>query len=116
MHPGSPLACVDCHGGNGTATKKDLAHVHPRDPRDWPQTGRLPVRSYAMLNDESPEFVQFVNPSDLRAARMTCGNASCHADEVEHVRKSMMSTADMLWEAALYADNGEYPSKVAALR
>ena len=65
-----------------------------------------------MLNDESPEFVQFVNPGDLRAARMTCGNDSCHADEVEHVRKSMMSTVDQLWEAALYA-NGEYPSKIA---
>ncbi len=112
MHPGSPLGCVDCHGGNATATKKELAHVQPLDPRDWPKSGRLPVRSYAMLNDESPEFVQFVNPGDLRAARMTCGNASCHADEVEHVRKSMMSTVDMLWEAALYA-NGEYPSKIA---
>ena len=112
MHPGSPLGCIDCHGGNATATKKELAHVHPLDPRDWPKTGRLPVRSYAMLNDESPEFVQFVNPGDLRAARMTCGNESCHADEVEHVRKSMMSTVNMLWEAALYA-NGEYPSKIA---
>ena len=112
MHPGSPLGCIDCHGGNVTATKKELAHVHPLDPRDWPKSGRLPVRSYAMLNDESPEFVQFVNPGDLRAARMTCGNASCHADEVEHVRKSMMSTVNMLWEAALYA-NGEYPSKIA---
>jgi len=112
MHPGSPLGCVDCHGGNATATKKEVAHVHPLDPRDWPKSGRLPVRSYAMLNDESPAFVQFVNPGDLRAARMTCGNASCHADEVEHVRKSMMGTGVMLWEAALY-NNGEYPSKVA---
>jgi len=112
MHPGSPLGCIDCHGGNATATKKELAHIHPRDPNDWPKSGRLPVRSYAMLNDESPEFVQFVNPGDLRAARMTCGNESCHADEVEHVRKSMMSTVNMLWEAALYA-NGEYPSKLA---
>lgn len=112
MHPSSPLGCVDCHGGNATATKKELAHVLPLDPRDWPKSGRLPVRSYAMLNDESPAFVQFMNPGDLRAARMTCGNASCHADEVEHVRKSMMSTVNMLWEAALY-DNGEYPSKIA---
>ena len=112
MHPGSPLGCVDCHGGNATATKKELAHVRPLDPRDWPASGRMPVRSYAMLNDESPAFVRFVNPGDLRAARMNCGNEACHADEVEHVRKSMMSSADMLWEAALYA-NGEYPSKLA---
>ena len=112
MHPGSPLGCVDCHGGSAIATKKELAHVHPLDPRDWPASGQMPMRSYAMLNDESPAFVRFVNPGDLRAARMNCGNESCHADEVEHVRKSMMSTGVMLWEAALYA-NAEYPSKLA---
>jgi hypothetical protein len=109
---GLPIGCVDCHGGNATATTKDAAHVHPVYAEDWPKTGQLPVRSYSMLNDESPEFVRFVNPGDLRAARLSCGGKSCHAEEVEHVRKSMMATAPMLWEAALY-NNGEYPWKFA---
>ncbi|HXK02501.1 MAG TPA: hypothetical protein VMS37_08880, partial [Verrucomicrobiae bacterium] len=68
MHAdGLPIGCVDCHGGNATATTKDKAHVQPVYAEDWPKTGQLPVRSYSMLNNESPEFVRFVNPSDLRA-------------------------------------------------
>ncbi len=113
MHPqGLPIGCVDCHGGNASATTKEAAHVHPRYERDWPTSGAMPVRSYAMLNDESPEFVRFVNPGDLRAARMSCGSIGCHVDEVENVRKSMMATGAMLWEAALY-NNGVYPEKIA---
>ncbi len=113
MHPeGLPIACTDCHGGNGKATTKEAAHVHPLYAEDWPKTGQMPVRSYSMLNNESPEFVRFINPGDLRAARLSCGGKSCHADEVEHVRKSMMATGAMLWEAALY-NNGEYPWKFA---
>lgn len=113
MHPqGLPIGCTDCHGGNPEASLKQAAHVQPLYARDWPADGRMPVRSYAMLNDESPQFVRFVNPGDLRAARMACGSAGCHVDEVEDVRKSMMATGAMLWEAALY-NNGEYPSKIA---
>src|SRR5262249_27517932 len=70
MHSdGLAIACVDCHGGNGTATTEEKAHVHPLYPEDWPKSGRMPVRSYSMLNNESPEFVRFINPGDLRAAR-----------------------------------------------
>ncbi len=113
MHPqGLSIGCVDCHGGNASAESKDGAHVHPIYERDWPQSGALPVRSYAMLNDESPEFVRFVNPGDLRAARLSCGSKGCHVDEVENVRKSMMATGAMLWESALY-NNGVYPEKIA---
>src|SRR5205807_8672664 len=113
MHPQKlSIGCVDCHGGNAKAKTKALAHVQPLYPGDWPKTGQLPVRSYSMLNNESPEFVRFVNPGDLRSARLACGSKGCHVEEVENVRKSMMSTAAMLWEAALY-NNGAYPYKIA---
>ena len=105
------LGCVDCHGGNADATNKEKAHVHPLDPAHWTKLGEMPVRSYAMLNAESPEFVRFINPSDLRAARISCGDTNCHATEVDRVRHSMMATNAMLWGSALYA-NGEYPEKV----
>src|SRR5262245_51587463 len=59
------LGCCDCHGGNPTATVKELAHVAPRFPKAWP-TSANPVRSYTLLNHESPEFIRFVNPGDLR--------------------------------------------------
>ena len=112
MHPDKlPIGCIDCHGGDPKATKRETAHVRPLYPEDWPKSGQNPVRSYSMLNNESPEFVRFVNPGDLRAARMSCGSKGCHVDEVENVRKSMMATGPMLWEAALY-NNGVYPEKI----
>jgi hypothetical protein len=104
------LGCVDCHGGDPCAVTKDAAHVHPRFPDAWCTSGN-PVRSYALLNHESPEFVRFVNPGDLRVAHISCGG--CHASEVLQVRKSMMTHGCMLWNAALY-NNGSIPNKRAA--
>ncbi len=59
---------------------------------------------------ESPEYVRFVNPGDLRVAPETCGRAGCHASEMRNVSTSMMTTGGMLWGAALY-NNGGYPHK-----
>ncbi|MBC7854229.1 MAG: hypothetical protein IAF94_12410, partial [Pirellulaceae bacterium] len=73
------LGCVDCHGGNADCETKEGAHVAPSLPNAWPTSGN-PVRSYALLNHESPEFVRFVNPGDLRIAHNSCG--SCHEKEV----------------------------------
>ena len=66
------LGCVDCHGGDPTTTDKQRAHVWPRYPDAWP-TSANPVRSYTLLNHESPEFIRFVNPGDLRIAHISCG-------------------------------------------
>ena len=101
------LGCVDCHGGNPSSTDKLLAHVAPRFPGAW-RTSANPVRSYTLLNHESPEFIRFVNPGDLRIAHISCG--SCHANEVLQVRTSMMTHGCMLWGAALY-NNGSVPNK-----
>ncbi len=101
------LGCTDCHGGDANVTEKHLAHIHPRFPDAWP-TAANPVRSYTLLNHESPEFIRFVNPGDLRVAEFTCGQ--CHANEVLQVRKSMMTHGCMLWGAALY-NNGAVPFK-----
>jgi hypothetical protein len=103
------LGCVDCHGGNPQTGDKLQAHVSPRFPDAWGTSGN-PVRSYTLLNHESPEFIQFVNPGDLRVAHLSCGTANCHADQVLQVRKSMMTHGAMLWGAALY-NNGAVPQK-----
>src|SRR5690606_3308527 len=79
------LGCIDCHGGDPTTTDKLKAHVHPRFADAWISSAN-PVRSYTLLNYESPEFVRFVNPGDLRVAQVTCG--SCHPRETLAVRKS----------------------------
>ncbi len=101
------LGCVDCHGGDAGASDIRRAHVQPRRRDVW-RTAANPVRSYTALNDESPEFVRFVNPGDLRVADEACG--PCHAEEVLAVRKSMMTTSSLLWGGAAY-NNGIVSAK-----
>jgi hypothetical protein len=117
------LGCTDCHGGNSeihiesgvTAGSpqydqaKHQAHPQPRDP-ELANRSANPVRAYTQWLKESPEYVRFVNPGDLRVAAETCGSVGCHASEVRNVSTSMMTTGGMLWGAALY-NNGAYPHK-----
>lgn len=119
MHdtPTVKLGCVDCHGGNNDASgaglakgspeyeaAKKAAHVAPRHPERW-QSSANPVRSYTLLNHESPEFIRFFNPGDLRVAAESCGAMGCHPNEVVKVKKSLMTTSAMLWGGAAY-NNG----------
>jgi hypothetical protein len=105
------LGCVDCHGGNPDTNDIMLAHVHPRFPEAW-RGSENPPRSYTLLNEESPAFVRFVNPGDLRVAQASCGTMNCHGETVLQVKKSMMTHGAMLWGAALY-NNGAFPEKWA---
>jgi hypothetical protein len=107
------IGCTDCHGGNAGCTTKDQAHVAPRNPHLWASSGN-PVRSYALLNHESPDFIRFVNPGDFRVAHISCGTAGCHPKEVQTNRKSIMATGCMLWGAAAY-NNGTLPVKRSLL-
>jgi len=123
-------------GSQGYEAALAAAHVQPRFPDRWPRrpaataagaatgagaapagaAGRVssanPERSYTLLLAESPEFVRFVNPGDLRVAQETCG--PCHQDEVNRVLKSPMTTSSIFFGAAGYA-NGIVGQKVSAL-
>ncbi len=70
---------------------------------------RNPEATSALLNQESPEFIRFINPGDLRVADWACGK--CHAAEVANVGHSMMAHGAQLWGAALY-NNGSIPNKI----
>src|SRR5579872_423099 len=110
MHtsPNVVLGCTDCHGGNPTpGLTQHKAHVEPRNPIFW-QSSANPSDSSVLLNHESPEFIQFVNPGDLRVAEKACG--LCHQESVDHVWHSMMNHGALLWGAALY-NNGNVPFK-----
>jgi hypothetical protein len=123
MHPtgAAIISCVDCHGGNATVERpnapdtaeysraKQRAHPRPRLPDLW-RSSANPVRAYTDWLKETKEYIQFVNPGDLRVAVETCGK--CHAKEVRAVQTSMMTHGGMLWQAALY-NNGAYPFKDA---
>jgi hypothetical protein len=117
------LACIDCHGGrhdidvpsnmaSNDPRRRTLmlaAHVLPKNRELWPNSANPQVVAAGALG-ESPDFIRFVNPGDLRAAQVAC--ASCHAEQTRSVPSSMMAHGSMLWEAALY-NNGSNNSKTA---
>jgi hypothetical protein len=126
MHanPGVIIGCTDCHGGDASVTKPqtaadngihstryrdamNAAHVLPRFPANWPNSANPPL-SYTLLNREAKDFVRFINPGDLRAAREACG--ACHLEVIQQVERSLMSTSAMLWGGAAY-NNGILPYK-----
>jgi len=120
------LGCTDCHGGNPNITRNDDGTGFPerdanaarscpaappaKKPGAWRNSAN-PVRSYTLLNQESPDYIRFVNPGDSRISHISCGTANCHSNIVMQVRKSMMTHGCMLWGAALY-NNGAVPYKV----
>ncbi|HSN21943.1 MAG TPA: hypothetical protein VLS49_14775 [Usitatibacter sp.] len=122
QNPAVVLGCTDCHGGDARVQARGLkradaayleamrkAHVLPRDEKawNWPSSAN-PPRTYALLNRESPEFIRFINPGDLRIAREACG--ACHLAIVQASERSLMATAAMFWAAAAY-NNGILPTK-----
>ena len=102
------LGCTDCHGGNPARhLQKEQAHILPKNKEFWNSSAN-PPNSNAWLNHESPEFIRFINPGDLRVAEQSCG--LCHGEIIHNVDHSMMNHGAMLWGAALY-NNGAYPEK-----
>jgi len=99
------LGCTDCHGGNpARGLTKEQAHILPRNKEFW-KTSANPPNSNAWLNHESPEFIRFINPGDLRVAQQACG--LCHGEIIHNVDHSMMNHGATLWGAALY-NNGSF--------
>jgi hypothetical protein len=114
MHasPAVVLGCTDCHGGDSSKGLTILqAHVHSLHPEFWKGSAN-PPNSTVALNHESPEFIRFMNPGDLRAAKAACG--LCHGDIVDRVSNSMMNHGGMLWNAAAY-NNGAINIKDAVV-
>ena len=132
MHanPAVVLGCTDCHGGNAAVKKlagstyggnddsayldaMSKAHVMPRFPQEWKTPASAnPEGSYTLLNRENPAFVRFINPSDYRVARESCG--ACHLPVIQAAERSLMATGAMLWNGASY-NNGILPFKRGVL-
>lgn len=84
--------CTDCHGGasdvrvaanaakgsDGYQQAKERAHVQPR-LNIWPESGANPVRAFAATNEESIDFIRFVNPG-------ICGSPTRRADDATPIR------------------------------
>ena len=103
-HPWFPLTCTACHGGTDRICDGDmgvddegepacdgdwvydreLAHVSPGDAPKFIRN--LPASE---LDDIDPDYLQFINPGDLRIAYRTCG--VCHPGALEAVQRSTMA-------------------------
>ncbi|MBI4814927.1 MAG: hypothetical protein HY791_01635 [Deltaproteobacteria bacterium] len=120
MHPWLYVTCVDCHGGVGVdptqptrQLTREQAHVSmpaamaqgtggtepKRTVYENHYLGRGGVESLA----GGPEWLRFVNPSDLRVVDQTCAKAGCHVGAGEKVRRSTMSTLTGKYDAMLQA-------------
>jgi len=96
------LSCVDCHGGDDTASTIDKAHPEfepviaqwyapefPLRNKGWNWTGRFD-KSFEI---NGPTELLFTNPGDLRVADIGCGSKNskagstgCHQDLIERVK------------------------------
>ncbi|NUN48742.1 MAG: hypothetical protein HUU15_07945 [Candidatus Brocadiae bacterium] len=100
MHPWFPISCVGCHGGNGAATRKELAHVRPREA--------VPVDERVLPLGFDPDWLRFQNPGNLRVVQQTCGE--CHRTECADLFKSLHATTAGHLCDGLY-ENGVTSSK-----
>ncbi len=119
------LRCTECHGGNPDADEYELAHV-PAPPEigdreNWETNAtayfnRLTLTGIDKFDDYtvdgvtySPiDWLQFVNPGDLRVVNdgRSCGQ--CHAPHAEQVSGSLLATEAGVLSGAMYtagADN-----------
>jgi hypothetical protein len=88
---------------------ENKAHILPHDLKawNWPVSAK-PVRSFTLLNKESPEFIRFINPSDYRVVEESCD--ACHDLQIKQNKRSLMATGAMLYGGAAY-NNGILPFK-----
>jgi len=101
MHPEAGLSCVDCHGGDATATSLSAAHVKA------PATRAEDERVLPLERDLA--WLQFRNPMDLRVVARTCG--TCHAEACANLRVSLHGTtaghlSDGFYEMGLSPERG----------
>lgn len=118
------LDCVVCHGGNGQADTKELAHVPPppqigdrefMDHNALAYFNRLTLTGIDKFPDytvdgvtyTAMDYLQWVNPGDLRVTQSDRGCGECHAPHSESVAHSMLATSAGIFSGASYAIGAE---------
>jgi hypothetical protein len=133
-HPFAPAAnlrCTTCHGGNGNGTDKVTSHVPP--PPEIGDDAHLIANRTAYFNrltltgiDKFPDYtvsgttytaldyLQFVNPGDLRVVTQGRACGQCHQGHAQCSEKSLLASEAGILAGAMYAvgiDN-EVPESV----
>jgi nitrate/TMAO reductase-like tetraheme cytochrome c subunit len=116
---GAAIKCTTCHGGNGSALGKANSHIppHPKVGDKQYQANNAEAANHRITlagidklqPSEYPgeacdggtcsnlDYLQFINPGDLRvvAAGRGCGAGGCHAGEhAEWVPRSVIATTN----------------------
>ena len=114
------IHCTVCHGGNGQGTDMLSSHVPP-PPEVGSEANQL-VNARAYFNrltltglDKYPDYVvggttytaldylQFVNPGDLRVVNQGRSCGACHANHADAVANSLLATEVGIFSGASYA-------------
>jgi len=119
--PGAPkLRCTTCHGGNPKGEDKDSSHVPPPpqigdeqhqldDAGAW--FNRLTLAGLDKLPDwtvgnttySALDYLQFINPGDLRVVAQGRACGQCHVAHADTTPNSMLATETGIMSGAAYA-------------
>ncbi|MCB9892611.1 MAG: hypothetical protein H6833_13245 [Planctomycetes bacterium] len=114
------LSCTRCHGGDSKGFDKDSSHVPPPPEigdRQRQATNRLAFFNKLTLagidkfadytvngqTHTALEYLQFLNPGDLRVVTRSKGCGECHQGHAECVNGSMLATETGILAGALHA-------------
>ena len=118
------IACTTCHGGNSAGDDKDESHV-PAPPQIgdrafWDNnrfayfnrltlTGidKLPNYTVGTTTYTAIDYLQFINPGDLRVTSEGRGCGQCHAPHAQTVNNSLLATSAGILSGAMAAVGAE---------
>ncbi len=113
------LQCTACHGGNGNGDEKVDSHVPP--PPEIGNKQNLVDDAHAYFNrltlagiDKFPDYqvggqtytsldyLQFINPGDLRVVSQGRGCGQCHDDHSEFMARNVLATETGFFSGSQY--------------
>ena len=114
------LWCVTCHGGNPQGADKGSSHIPPppeigdREYQDNNATAyfnrltltgidKFPDYQVAGVVYTSLDYLQFINPGDLRVVTKSKGCGQCHGKHAEKVAGSLLAT-----ETGIFSGSASY--------
>ena len=114
------LECTACHGGNPDGFDKDSSHIPPppqigdlanltNDAKAYfnrlTQAGLDKFGNYSAngQNYTALDYIQFINPGDLRVTTASRGCGDCHENHSDSVARSALATEVGIFSGASYA-------------
>jgi hypothetical protein len=114
------LRCTQCHGGDPNGVDAASSHVPPppsigdrqqqeTDPHAW--FNKLTLAGIDKVDDYTVgattytglQYLQFLNPGDLRVTSLQRGCGQCHAAHAESMSRSPLGTEMGIFSGAFYA-------------